>query len=175
MINYDEKQILELTDTTLTFNEIYLKPYFPERYEEDIKRANVLLIPQYFRDYDHVVFPEQTSRFFEYIKEKSIGTGIIPEICISDEEYRELQLHDSTINLPELIAQLIFFPILTSIIAAYFYEKIKERGHKDEPLKATINITVESDGKSKRIHYEGNADKFDDVMKTVNKRLKKIL
>lgn len=171
----DEINKLEIVDTSVTFNKIYQESYFPTKYDLELKQANVLIIPQAFRNYQRMVFPENTTSFLEYLRVKSNQSDIISNICIDDENYLELELHDNTINLPELLANWIVFPILTSIISSYLYDKIKERSSKKNVLKTTINITVESNGKSKRIHYEGNAENFDNAMKTVNKRLKDIL
>ena len=52
----DEINKLEIVDTLVTFNKIYQESYFPKKYELEIKQANVLIIPQSFRDYQRMVF-----------------------------------------------------------------------------------------------------------------------
>ncbi|MDU5082829.1 hypothetical protein [uncultured Tissierella sp.] len=163
-----ENERIEVTEVGLSFEDVYKQDYFPKEYEEELKLANLLLIPRTFRDYEIPVFPEGTLEFFEYIKDRAINTDLIPDICVSDERYRELELHSDIINLPELIVNNFALPIITSIIASYFYDKIKER-KKD--INATVNITVEKKGKSKKISYEGNIENFEKTMKIVSKNL----
>lgn len=43
--------VLNISDTNITFEGIYQKPYVPAEYMDDIKKANLLIIPnEGFRD-----------------------------------------------------------------------------------------------------------------------------
>lgn len=60
----DEKK-LEISDTDITFEKTYNKDYVPIEYIDDIKKANILLIPdENFRDEGDILFPETTREFF---------------------------------------------------------------------------------------------------------------
>ena len=62
--------VLNVSDTDVTFEGIYQKPYVPAEYIDDIKKANLLIIPnEGFRDESDVLFPETTREFFDFIKE----------------------------------------------------------------------------------------------------------
>jgi hypothetical protein len=56
-------------------------------------------------------------------------------------------------------------PIVTGLIANYLSEKMKSRR---TGLKVKVNLIVESNGKSKKVSYEGDADKFESAIKAIN-------
>lgn len=63
---------MNVSDTDVTFEEIYKKPYVPVEYMEDIKNANLLIIPnEGFRDEGDVLFPETTREFLEFLKDNA--------------------------------------------------------------------------------------------------------
>ncbi|ABK61353.1 hypothetical protein [Clostridium novyi] len=169
MLYKDHKNIkVDVNDNEITFKDIYNKDYFPIEYESQIKRANVLLIPiEKFKDYNSPVFPEGTQEFFEYIKEKSVGTKLVPDICISDNNYKELELHSSVINLCEIIVKQAVLSIITSMIGSYFYEKLKQT---KDTIRGTVKITVECDGESKKIQFEGNIEDFERTVDSISNK-----
>ena len=69
-INYKKVQII---DSDLTFEKIYEKKYIPSKYLDEIKKANLLIVPnENFRKKGDVLFPETTREFFEYIQDHPI-------------------------------------------------------------------------------------------------------
>lgn len=74
-------------------------------------------------------------------------------------------MHADVINIPNIILISGVFPIITGLITAYLSEKIKSRRTE---LKVKVNLIVISDGKSKKISYEGDADKFESTIKAIN-------
>ncbi|MFS0554205.1 hypothetical protein [Brevibacillus sp. 179-C9.3 HS] len=166
---HESKEVskIEVTDIELTFNDIYEKSYFPKKHAEEIQRANALIIPyeEGFRDHKNPLFPEQSGVFFQYVKEASSGTEATFDICASDEQFQELQLHDDLINIPNIIMTVVVFPVVTGLITNYLYEKMKSRR---TGLKVKIDLVVETKGKSKKISYEGDADKFEATIKAIN-------
>ena len=58
--------MIDVVDTELGFDAIYSKEYMPKEYEEEIRSANILLIPnENFRDKQGLFFPECTDEFVE--------------------------------------------------------------------------------------------------------------
>lgn len=87
----DLKQKINVTDADINFESIYEKDYIPQKYIEDIKQANVLIIPnEGFRDKKGLFFPECTSEFYQFLKSTS---EIKTEICIDDDKFEKLELH----------------------------------------------------------------------------------
>ncbi|WP_235847583.1 hypothetical protein [Paenibacillus tuaregi] len=166
---HESKEVskIEVTDIELTFSDIYEKPYFPKEHAEEIQRANALIIPydEGFRDHNNPLFPEESVVFFQYVQDASNGTEVTFDICASDEQFHELELHADLINIPNIIMTVVAFPIVTGLITNYLYDKMKSRR---TDLKVKVNLIVETEGKSKRISYEGDADKFESTIKAIN-------
>lgn len=89
------KMSLTVDSLDLTFDDIYKKDYIPQDYLDEIKKANLLIIPtEHFRGMQEVVFPETTLDFYEYIKENS-NDDITADIAISDGKFLKIELHIS--------------------------------------------------------------------------------
>lgn len=165
--NLEEK--ICVTDADINFEGIYEKDYTPQKYIEDIKKANVLLIPdERFRDRKGLFFPECTSEFYQFLKNRF---EIQTEICIDDDDFKKLELHADIINVATLIVQYAVLPIVTGIISAYLYDKVKSMNKEKGETNTIVHIIVEKNGKSKKIDYEGSVEKFEDAMKTVEKTI----
>ena len=102
-------KVLKISDTDITFEQIYEKDYIPAEYLDDIKKANLLIIPnENFRDKDDILFPETTRDFFDFIRESS-GEEIVADIAISDEAFSELNCILRLLKLPRLLCNGLFF------------------------------------------------------------------
>lgn len=164
------KDKVEILEGIYTFDTIYKKPYIPENLIEEIKKSNVLLIPrENFRGKEGTFFPEETYILFTYLRENLKDKEINIEICTSDEEYQELELHSELVNIAEIIVESGLFSIITSMIAAYLYDLLKKHNRKD--ISTSVNITVEKKGKSKTVHYEGSIENFESAMKSVEEHI----
>lgn len=163
-----EKEI-QVTDIDVNFESIYKKDYTPQKYIEDIKQANVLIIPnEGFRDKKGYFFPECTSEFYQLLKSQ---TEIQTEICIDDDEFEKLELHADIVYVATLIVQYAVFPIVTSMIASYLYDKVKSMNKEKDETNTNVHIIVEKNGKSKKVDYEGSIENFEEAMKTVEKTI----
>lgn len=167
----DKIKEVNVSDTSLGFEEIYLKPYTPQEHINEIKRANVLLIPnEGFREKDGYFFPECTDEFLQYLKDKS--EDLIVDICISNDDYQKIELHSDVVNVAMLIVQWAVFPILTSMIGSYLYDKAKKANKSPEDINAAVNIIVEKTGKATKITYNGSIENFESAMHSIKKNLK---
>lgn len=165
----DLKQKINITDVGINFESIYRKNYIPQKYIEDIKCANVLIIPnEGFRDKEGLFFPECTSEFYQFLKSVS---EIKTEICIDDDKFEKLELHADIVYVATLIVQYAVLPIVTSMIASYLYDKVKSMNKEKDETNTNVHIIVEKNGKSKKIDYEGSIENFEEAMKTVEKTI----
>ena len=149
--------VLNVTDSDVTFEKIYKKEYIPTEYLDDIKKANLLIIPnENFRDEGDVLFPETTREFFDFIREFP-NDEIISDIAISDEGFKRIELHSAVIEVAPIIVQWVVLPIATSMIASFLYELAKKYRRKPEDTSAKVQIITEETAtkKSKKIIYEG--------------------
>lgn len=166
-----EKSKIEITNGIL-FSEIYQKPYIPLNLIDKIKEADILLLPyEGFRGRTDYLFPEETYKVYEYLLDNIKDTELKLEICSSDEEYRELELHADVINIAHIIVNSTAYAIVIGIITNYLYDKLKDYNKKDVDVNANVNITVESKGKSKSISYEGSIENFERAMKSLDEHM----
>ena len=165
----DLEQKINVTDADINFESIYEKDYIPQKYIEDIKQANVLIIPnEGFRDKKGLFFPECTSEFYQFLKSTS---EIKTEICIDDDKFEKLELHADIVYVATLIVQYAVLPIVTSMIASYLYDKVKSMNKEKDETNTNVHIIVEKNGKSQKIDYEGSIENFEETMKTVEKTI----
>jgi len=158
--------MLKIKDTEITFKELLKENYIPKEYENEIKNSNFLLIPNKgFRDKDIVYFPEGTRDFFQYIKEKEDYRMNI-EICISDEEFNELELHSDIIRIATIIVKDFILPVAINLISSYLIDKLKKENKVSEKVKLECKIIVEKDKKSLEINYEGTVENFEKIDKS---------
>lgn len=158
--------VLTVSDSEITFDEVYRKPYIPTEYVEDIKKANLLIIPnERFRDEGDILFPETTREFFEFLKERLNGE-IVADIAISDENFQRIELHSAVIEVATIIVQCVVLPIATNIIAAFLYDLVKKYHRKPEDTFAKVQIITEETAtkKSKKIVYEGPVSGIKDAL-----------
>ena len=164
---------LKVLDTDISFEEIYKKEYIPLEYIDDIKKANLLIIPnEGYRDVCDVLFPETTRDFFDYIKENS-GNEVIADIAISDEEFKSIELHSAAIEVAKIIVKWAILPITTNIIASFLYDLVKKYHRNPAETSAKVEIITEetSTKKSKKIIYEGPVSGIKDALDQATKDL----
>lgn len=162
-----------VSDTDITFDEIYRKPYVPVEYMDDIQRANLLIIPnESFRDEGDVLFPETTREFLDFIRSTG-NEKVVPDIAISDEDFRRIELHSAAIEVATIIVQQVVLPIATGIVASFLYDLIKKYHRKPEETSAKIKIIAEETEtkKSKMITYEGPVSGVKDALDQAAKDL----
>ena len=157
---------MNVSDTDVTFEEIYKKPYVPVEYLDDIKNANLLIIPnEGFRDDGDVLFPETTREFLEFLKDNA-NDEIVADIAISDEDFKRIELHSAVIEVAKIIVQWGVLPIATSMIAAFLYDLVQKYRRKPEETSAKVQIIAEETAtkKSKKITYEGPVSGIKDAL-----------
>lgn len=164
---------IKVSDSDITFERIYGKDYIPVEYIDDIKMANLLIIPnEGFRDEGDVLFPETTREFFDYIRETS-NDQIIAEIAISDDDFQRIELHSAVIEVATIIVQWVVLPVATSMIASFLYDLVKRYHRKPEETSAKVQIITEETAtkRSKKITYEGPVSGVKDALDQAAKDL----
>ncbi|MBR0596428.1 hypothetical protein [Sinanaerobacter chloroacetimidivorans] len=167
----NDEDTLDVQDSELTFDAVYSKEYIPTECLGELKKADILLIPEeMFRERRGCFFPECTEEFFTYVKDNK-SDNVVVDICVSDEDFQRIELHADLITVATLIVQWVILPTATSLIAAYLYDKIKNRNKSAENTNAEVNIIVEKDKKSKKISYSGSIENFEMAMKTIDETI----
>ena len=157
--------MLKIKNTEVTFKELFKENYIPKEYENEIKNSNFLLIPNKgFRNKGIVYFPEGTRDFFQYIKEREDNRTSI-EICISDNEFNELELHSNIIRIATIIVKDFILPVAINLISSYLIDKLKKENKGSEEVEVECKIIVKKDKKSLEINYKGTVENFEKIDK----------
>lgn len=167
-LNHTNNNFIKIDDDDLTFEKIYSKEYITDDILEDVKKANILLVPD--KKYsEEPVFPERTTEFLDYLKDNAPVNNCVVDICISDEQYKRLELHDATVILPVILVQYVYYPIIINLISSYLYDLMKKTDNDNTKLKT--EIIIEKDGESRKIKYDGPAEYFEKSLKAIKKNL----
>lgn len=164
---------VKIVDTDITFEHIYSQNYIPKEYMEDIKKANLLIIPdEGLWDTKDVFFPETTREFFEFIRDYS-DKDVIADIAISDEDFQRVELHSAVIEVATIIVESAIFDIAIGIISSFLYDLVKKyRRNTDETSAKVKIITKETKRKkSKMIIYEGPVSGIKDALDQASKEI----
>ena len=165
--------ILNVTDSNITFEKIYKKEYIPMEYLNDIKKANLLIIPnENFREEGDILFPETTREFFDFIRETA-GKEIIADIAISDEDFQRIELHSAAIEVATIIIESVLYDIAVGLVCSFLYDLLKKYRRKPEETSAKVKIITEETEtkKSKMITYEGPVSGVKDALDQAAKDL----
>lgn len=169
-INYKKVQII---DSDLTFEKIYEKKYIPSEYLDEIKKANLLIVPnENFRKKGDVLFPETTREFFEYIQDHP-NDEIVADIAISDDNFQRIELHSAVIEVATIIVNVVVLPVAINMISNYLYDLIKKYHRKQEDTSARLKIISEETKtkKTKIISYEGPVSEVKETLEIATKEI----
>lgn len=171
MLHETNNKKITVEDTTCDFKSTYMEKYFPQDLLNEIRKANMLIIPDYFsrEGYSGYVFPETTQEFLGYAKEKACDE-FIPDIAADDNSFNKTELHSAVITVATFIVTTVAFPIALSIVANFLYDQMKKHHRKEGELSCKLNIIVTDGKKNKKISYEGPANSAEEALKLAVER-----
>lgn len=165
----NEKSKVRISDASVSFNEVYQNSNLSPELLEKIKAADILLLPYAdFRGYRDCLFPEQTYQFFTHLMKEAKRQSLTVDLAVSDEDYKEIELHADVVNIADVLIQWVLFPVVTGMISTYLYDLVRQRKKK---INANIKISVEKNGKAKTIHFEGDIENFERAMKSIDETI----
>ena len=154
-------------EVTTSFDVIYDKPWFPKNDENDIKRANFLILPnEYDSNELEVLFPETTSDFLSFIQRESTENEVICDIAISEENYYKIEKHSALIDIATVLVTSGLLPLAINMISSFLYDLVKRYRRSPRETSARVNIIAEDtkNNKSLKIEYEGPIDGIQDAL-----------
>ena len=147
----NEKSKIQISDAPVSFNDVYHNPNMPPELLEKIMAADILILPYAdFRGYQNCLFPEQTYQFYTHLMKEAEKQSLSVDLAVSDEDYKEIELHADGVNIADILIQWVLFPIVTGMISAYLYDLDRQRKKK---MNANVKITVEKNGKAKTVNF----------------------
>jgi len=158
----DKPDDVLITDSSENFDTWINRKYISEELKNNLRKAHILLVPtEGFRERNIPVFPVKSEELFTYIR-NTLPSDFKVDMCIRDEDYRELALHADSVILADLVVTALVFPILVDIIGEYIKQKILKYKEKRR-VKVSLTV-VDEEGKSKNLTYEGSAEDFGGIM-----------
>jgi hypothetical protein len=131
-----------------------------------IARSDIVLVPEEgFGEYVVPLFPEGTDELFQFLR-TNVPSGMNVELAAEDADYKELALHEDTVNIASVLVTLLAAPVAVGLIVEYLKNRLGSRLGKTE-VRASM-ILDQSDGpnsKTLRMRYEGPADAFERTMR----------
>lgn len=160
-----DESYITITESDVNFETWLAKPFISEQLRTELKNANVLLLPlEEFRGHKKPMFMAGTDSLLDFLlKNKPDAMNL--DICIEDDDYNELRLHDITVVLGIFLATSVVVPVLVNLISDYLKNRIfKDKPPVDEKISFDIHI-VEDDGSSRKLTYNGPAKNFDTLVR----------
>lgn len=165
----NEESKIQISDASISFDDVYQSPDLSPELLEKIKMADIILLPHVdFRGYQKCLFPEQTNQFYTHLMKEAEKQNLSVDLVVSDEDYKEIELHADVVNIADVLIQWVLFPIVTGMISAYLYDLVLQRKKK---MNANVKITVEKNGKAKTINFDGNIENFEKAMKSIDETI----
>lgn len=132
--------------------EQYLRDYIRDcELSEAVRNSDIVLLPyNSFREYKGPLFPEATIEFYNYLATNSKGKRV--ELCVEEEDYKELAMHNEVFNLGVILLNSLIMPLLVCLIMEYVKSK---RGEKKVDVKVTL-IQKDENG-YQEFQYEGDS------------------
>jgi hypothetical protein len=165
----NEKSKVRISDASVSFNDVYQNPNLSPELLEKIKAADILLLPYAdFRGYQNCLFPEQTYQFYTHLMKEAKKQSLSVDLAVSDEDYKEIELHADVVNIADILIQWVLFPLTINMVSSYLYDLVQQRKKK---MNANIKITVEKNGKAKTVSFEGDIENFERAMKSIDETI----
>ena len=160
MRHISTKSNIMVADVELRFADVFQKPYFASNYAEEIRKANLLLLPsENIRENLEPVFPEYTTDFLWYLRENA-GENITVDIAVDDENFHTLLLYSSFVALSTLLIREEILSETADLVVGFLHEMAVRNHRSEEEMDTFVNIIVESDVNCRKIMFSGRVSEL---------------
>ena len=126
-----------------------------------VNNVDFIAIPSKYK-YGSYYYAKESVNFIKYCRQKDSNHSY--KLWDSG-DVSELSLHSFDIWMPIIwVCSDALLPLAVSMAANYIYDRMK--GREKEDTQVDMTFIVKTKGKSKSLHYKGNANTFE---KTFNK------
>lgn len=155
---------IEVRESNVTFETVYKSDYAPK--DEKFRQANCLILPyENFRSGVDYCFSEYAQEVLEYSRDNS---DLNMDIAATDDNYKVIELHSLLLQVGIFVASSIVLPVVVNVVSSFVYDKIKKLHEKKEDVEVRVTfISVNADGTSKQISYDGPADKLETAISAI--------
>jgi hypothetical protein len=140
------------------------RPYIGEDLRTRLLAADALIIPNegYGERTELVYFPSGTSDLYQFLADKNIE-GLKIEICIEDDDYKEIALHYDWLSIAGFVVTALVAPLVVELIADYIKEHLGKRVPETN-VKSKLIVLEEKGGRNIIYTYEGPASEYQKIM-----------
>jgi hypothetical protein len=140
------------------------RPYITKELHQQLLKANFLIVPNegYGDRADLVYFPVGTEQLFGFLRGSTLE-GLSVDICIEDEDYKEVALHADLMIVAGFVVTSLVAPLAVELIAEYIKDRAKRRQREIE-VRSKLVVNDSTTGRSVKLSYEGPATEYRDVM-----------
>jgi hypothetical protein len=117
---HETTKVNDLQVQDVDFNiDSYLTEYIrDEKLAENIRTADVVLLPhKNFRELEGPFFSEAAVGLYQFLMKKLEENKV--EICVEEDDYKEIALHDETLNLGIILLNGFILPIVVNVISEH--------------------------------------------------------
>jgi hypothetical protein len=147
-----------------TINSWSKRNYIGKELQERLVKAGALIIPNegYGDSNDIYYFPEGTEYLVSFLQKNNKEDQYI-DICIEEDNYKELAQHAGLLIIAGVIATKICAPLLVNLISEYIKKRLGSRAN-DTTVKTSLTVSNVNEGKSICLTYEGPASTYENIM-----------
>lgn len=132
-------------------------------YRQKTKSNDILILPSKYTD-DKYYFAQETIDFVKFCRGNDQSTSID---ILTEGDINVRSLHSFDIWLPVIfIASNVLLPFVVNLVSNFIYDKMKGREHED--ANVNVDIIIKNGKKEKRIHFDGDAKSFRDLMEKID-------
>lgn len=126
-----------------------------------INRADIVFVPQPFRDTPKPLFPVGNSELFQYVRSNLVEPSLV-EIAVEDKDYLELALHADLLRLGQILVEDLALPTLAGLLVIWI---AKWRANRPVKADVTASLVVHKKLGNQDVFwemkFEGPAESFD--------------
>jgi hypothetical protein len=126
-------------------------------HEADLKRADVLLVPERSaRPGVAFYFHQDTAALFQYLQE-GVDGQVVVELCASKDEYVEVALHSSILRIGKIVLTTAAVPVVMNLLSNYVYDELKAK--PSDVVEASV-VVEDHECKAFKFTFKGAAKDF---------------
>ncbi|MBU2540923.1 MAG: hypothetical protein KJ593_03375 [Candidatus Omnitrophica bacterium] len=164
--NFDQPFDFKVSDSSENFDTWINREYIPAESRTLLRNANILFVPhENFHEQKVPVFPHKTEEVFHFLR-RHAPKGINVDICIADDDYKEVVLHSALIIFGSIVVSAIALPVLKDLLSEYLKQKLFNKSNSNIKVSLTV---VNTSGKGKQFDYEGPIENFDKVVAKIQR------
>ena len=142
------------------------QPYITAIERQDMKRANLLILPWYPDQRDGgLLFVRGSKHLLHYCRDLNVD-GLHAKLCLGNAVYRQLELCSFDVFLPDVLVDRIIIPVYVKVMSGYISEKIRARFGSDIRVSAKVTVVDKDRNIATEFSYRGKPADYEKTVAT---------